>query len=688
MYKKYYWLNEDSRIFLSRGYLAEGETPEKRFRDIALNAEKILGISGFADKFEDYLSRGFYSLSTPVICNYGKQSGLPVSCFNSYIPDSMSGIMTKCAEVAIMSKNGGGTSGYFGDIRPRGSEISAGGNSSGPVHFMELFDKVASVVSQGKSRRGSFAAYLDVDHPDIKEFLKIRNDGHPIQEMSFGVNISDKWINDMLEGNQNNREVWALIIRKRFETGYPYINFIDNVNNNGPQVYKDLGMKIKSSNLCVAPETLLLTKDGYVPIEQLENEGVEVWNGECWSKSIVKKTGKNQKLLELTFVEYDFLACDYKKLNCTEYHKFYIGQDYVEKSAKDLEIDDCIIFKDEKGIWHNYYLCFKDFKGRYDDTYCVNEPLEHRVIFNGILTGQCSEIALFQDEENSFVCVLSSLNLLHWDEIKDTDAIETLIYFLDTVNEEFINKTENMKYMESAHNFAKNQRALGMGVLGWHSFLQSKMIPFESILAKGLNNSIFKIIREKADKATEELASFLGEAPLLKGYKRRNVTTQAVAPTTSSSFVLGQVSPSIEPLKDNYFVKDLAKGVFAYKNPFLEKLLIELDKNTPEIWESILNSGGSVQRLNFLSDAQKDVFKTFGEISQKEIIVQAAQRQQYIDQAQSINLFIHPNTPPREVSDLMLFAWREGIKSLYYQRSSGMSKLLNRSVMECKSCEG
>jgi len=269
----------------------------------------------------------------------------------------MQSILYKVAEVGMMSKLGGGTSGYFGDLRPRGSKISVGGESSGPIHFMELFDKVADVVSQGSARRGSFAAYMPVEHPDIEEFLQIRSEGHSIQNMSIGITISDSWMKSMVDGDKEKRKIWAKIIKKRFETGYPYLMFVDTINNNSPEVYKDKNLKINSSNLC-------------------------------------------------------------------------------------------------------------------------------------------SEITLSSDESNSFVCVLSSLNLLHWDEIIQTDAIETLIYFLDAINEEFIIKTENIKFMESAYNFAKNQRALGMGVLGWHSYLQSKMIPFESLKAKTLNNTIWKQIRD------------------------------------------------------------------------------------------------------------------------------------------------------------------------------------------------
>lgn len=547
-HKKYYWLNSHSRLFLERGYLDEGKQPEDRIREIADNAEQILGIKGFADKFEDYVARGFYSLSTPVWNNFGNKRGLPVSCFNSHISDTMQSILYKVAEVGMMSKLGGGTSGFFGDLRPRGAKISVGGESSGPIHFMELFDKVADVVSQGSARRGSFAAYIPIEHPDIEEFLQIRSEGHSIQNMSIGVTITDNWMQSMVDGDKDKRKIWAKLIQKRFETGYPYIFFTDTVNNNAPQSYKDKNLKVNSSNLC-------------------------------------------------------------------------------------------------------------------------------------------SEITLFSDENNSFVCVLSSLNLLHWEEMVKTDAIETMVYFLDAVNEEFIRKTANIQFMKSAHNFAKNHRALGMGVLGWHSFLQSKMIPFESMNAKMLNTSIWKTIREKADAATRQLAEQYGEPPILEGYGRRNVTTLAIAPTTSSSFILGQVSPSIEPLNSNYFVKNLAKGKFTYKNPYLKELLKKYEKNDDDTWKSILIRGGSVQHLEFLSKEEKDVFKTFGEISQKEIVIQAAQRQKYVDQSQSLNIMVGKDIAPKEVSTLLIEGWQMGIKTFYYQRSANPAQELARNILTCTSCE-
>lgn len=549
MTKNIYWLTENSRKFLSRDYLLKGETAERRIRDIAETAERILNIPKFADKVEDYIHRGFYSLASPIWSNFGRKRGLPISCFGSYIPDTLEGIFEKNSEVAMMTKHGGGTSAYFGGLRGRGAPITDNGESSGSVHFMELFDTTTSIVSQGSVRRGSFAAYLPVDHPDIDEFLKIRGEGHPIQEMSFGVCISDEWMKSMLDGNKEKRKVWGNIIKKRFASGYPYIMFSDNANNQAPQVYKDKGLKINNSNLC-------------------------------------------------------------------------------------------------------------------------------------------TEIMLSNSEEESFVCDLSSLNAEKYDEWKDTDAVETLVFFLDAVMTEFIDKTEGVKFMEAPRRFAINQRALGVGMLGWHSYLQSKLIAFESIDAKLANAEMWKLIRERADSATETLAEMYGEPPLLVGYKRRNATTLAIAPTVSSAFILGQVSPSIEPLNSNYFTDDLAKGKYSYRNPHLDKLLTEKGKNTPDVWRDILVHAGSVQHLDFFTAHEKDVFKTFGELSQKEIVIQAAQRQQYIDQGQSLNIMIPPKTPAKEVSQLMIFAWEQGIKTLYYQRSANPAQELARSILTCSSCEG
>jgi ribonucleoside-diphosphate reductase alpha chain len=299
----------------------------------------------------------------------------------------------------------------------------------------------------------------------------------------------------------------------------------------------------------------------------------------------------------------------------------------------------------------------------------------------------CSEICLPSDVENSFVCDLSSMNLLNFEKWKDTDAVEILTYFLDAIMEEYIEKTKDLPFMKKAHNFAKNHRALGLGGLGWHSYLQSKMIAFESTEAKIKNTQIWKLIEEKTILASKKMAELYGEPAVLKGYGMRNSTLVAVAPTTSSSFILGQVSPSIEPLNSNYFVKDLAKGKFTYKNPFLKEVLAKYDKDDSATWKTIMVHGGSVQHLDFLTENEKMVFKTFGEISQKEIVIQAAARQKYIDQSQSLNLMIHPDTSLKDVNELMIFAWESGIKTLYYQRGTNPSQELARNLLNCVSCE-
>lgn len=551
-YMVFQWLNEESRKFLSRGYLADGQAAEDRIRHIANTAEGYLGIAGFADKFYDYMGRGYYSLSSPVWANYGLKRGLPVSCFGSYIEDTMQSILYGHAENGMLMKSGGGTSGYFGEVRHRGAPITNSGESNGAVHFMQLFDTLANVVSQGNVRRGYFSSYLPLEHPDADEFLDIGTEGHPIQGMTTGVTVTTEFLERMKAGDAHARKVWAKVLQRRSEIGYPYILFTDNVNDGRPQVYKDKDMKVFASNMC-------------------------------------------------------------------------------------------------------------------------------------------SEIALPSSPTETFTCVLSSINLLHWDEIKETDAIETLTYFLDTVVTEFIDKTEGEAYYERANRFARGHRALGLGVLGWHSYLQSNLIAFEGRDAAKKNLEIAKILKERTYKASAELADLFGEPEVLVGYGRRNTTLMAIAPTKSSSTILGQVSQSVEPEFSNFYVKDLAKTKMTIRNPYLSKILVEMGKDTDEIWESVRKADGSVQHLNFLSDDLKNVFKTFSEINPHSIIDQAAIRQEYIDQAQSINLMIPADTPVKEINALYLYAHDMGVKSLYYQYGMSQAQALSRKkVMNegCASCEG
>jgi len=546
--ENFYWLNEESRKFLNEGYLLPGVTPEDRIRQIADTAERIMGINGFSDKFYGYMAKGFYSLATPVWMNFGLDRGLPISCYGIDIQDDTADIVRAAAEIGMLTKHGGGTAGFFGKLRHRGALIKSNGVSNGPISFMELFQSATNVITQGQARRGYFAAYLNIDHPDIEEFLKCREEGHPIQDIALAVTIPDYWMQEMIDGDKGKRAIMAKVHKKRSETGFPYIFFSDNVDKDKPQVYKDKDLKINHSQMC-------------------------------------------------------------------------------------------------------------------------------------------SEIIEYTDDEKTFVCCLSSLNLVHWDEIKETDAIETLTIFLDAVYTEFIEKAEGIPFFEKAVKFAKEHRSIGLGVLGWHSFLQSKMIPFEGMEAMYLNAEIFKTINERSLETSKKLAIFYGEPEMLKGYDERFTTRVAIAPTTSSSFILGQVSPSIEPLHSNYFLKDLAKGKFSYKNPYLEELLKNKGLDTPETWKSIMVKGGSVQHLEGLTKEEKDVFKTFGEISQMEIVKQAAQRQKWIDQAQSLNLMIHPDVPLKDVNALLIEAWKLGLKTLYYQRSVNIAQQVSRDILSCASCE-
>jgi ribonucleoside-diphosphate reductase alpha chain len=554
------WLTENSRKFLESGYLTGDTTPEERILEIAQHAEKILGIEGYAEKFYKYMSEGFYSLASPVWSNFGKKRGLPISCFGSCIADDMGDILYTQSEVGMMSKLGGGTSGYFGKIRHRGAEVKNNGSSSGSVHIMQLFEKMVDIVSQGSVRRGRFAPYLPIDHQDIHEFLEIGTEGNPIQELTHGVTVGDQWMQEMIDGDVEKRTLWAKVLQRRGEIGYPYIFFRDHANNGTVDVYKDKKLKIHGSNLC-------------------------------------------------------------------------------------------------------------------------------------------TEIMLPSNEDWSFVCCLSSMNLLHYDKWKDTDAVETLTYFLDAVMEEFITKLEVYKnstdrddqltftFMEKAYNFAKENRALGLGALGWHSLLQSRMLPFDSEEAFKLNSEIFKTIKDKSYKASEELAKLFGEPAVLKGYGRRNTTLNAIAPTTSSAFILGQVSQGIEPIWSNSYVKDIAKIKTTIKNPFLVDLLEEKGQNTTEVWRSIRDFDGSVQHLDFLSEHEKDVFKTYPEIDQTVIVYQAANRQNHIDQGQSINVMVHPDMPVKDVNNIYITAWKLGVKSMYYQHSMNAAQKFKQKK-SCDSCEG
>lgn len=408
-----------------------------------------------------------------------------------------------------------------------------------------------TLVCGNSSRRGFLTSYLKADHKDIIDFLDIGMPNNDIQHITTGVVFPRGYIQEMLNGDKNKREVYAKVLKRRSEIGFPYILFEDNAHENIPNPLRSRTKRIiDTSNIC------------------------------------------------------------------TE------------------------------------------------------------------VLGDVDPIS------ETFVCVLSSVNLLYYDQWKNTDLIYDLRIILDLFTQEYIDKARGRKGFDRAVKYIEEHRSVGLGVLGWHSYLQSKMIPIGSLQAFSLNNEIFSLLRSECDRANMWMAEKWGEAPYCKGFGLRGDLSIAIAPTKSTSFIMGGVSSGIEPIKSNYHEKVLAKIQSEYKNPELVKLLQSLDKDTEDVWDSISKNNGSVQHLDFLTKHQKDVFKTFSEVSQLDLIKLAAQRQKYIDQSQSLNLMIHPDTPPKDVSKLVLTAWEEGIKTLYYQYSINAAQQFSKELLECSNCEG
>jgi len=548
-FEPWYWLTEASKQYLESGYIS-GDIKE-HFWKMAEKAEKMLGKEGYAQRLYDNITKGWYLLPTPGITNFLDEKESAISCFGTYIDDTVLSLLLGDSEIGMMSKAGGGTSAWLNPIRPEGAPVSRGGFADGPMKYVKRLQETTGWINQS-NRRGKVAVWMDVENPEIHKFLTIKNKTSEIHEVPFGVTIGDEWIADMKNGDKEKQNIWATIIKKKFETGFPYLFFKDNVNKVAPQVYKDKGMVINHSNLC-------------------------------------------------------------------------------------------------------------------------------------------TEIMLSNDDRSSFVCCIGAMNLVHYEEWKDTDAVEILVYLLDTFLTDFINKNENNPLMQRPVNFAREQRAIGVGFSGWHSYLQSQMIPVESMEAKWKNIEIFKLIGEQSKAASKKMALEYGKPLLLAEdkYEMRHVTTNAGAPNTSSGDIFGAWSQSIELLLSNYFIKALAKVKKEQKNYWLQQLLIEKGQDTKEVWDSIMYNNGSAQHLTFLSEQEKNVFKTATEVSPMELLIQQAQRQKYIDQGISFNTFVVAGTPAKEVSDYYLKAHEMGIKSLYYQLNQNAAQQFTRkSMLECDFCAG
>jgi len=548
------YMDEISLATLSRGYLLEGETPKKAYWRVANAAAQRLEKPELAEKFFNIIWKGWLGLASPVLSNMGTNRGLPISCYGIDTPDSIRGISLTNAELMRLSSYGGGVGIGISRIRERGTPIKGNGKSEGVVPWCKIYDSSIIATNQGSVRRGAASVNLNVNHPDIKEFLQIRRPkGDPNRQclnLHQCVVIDDSFMRKIENREPASVELWLEILKSRMETGEPYIMFEDNVNSNNPLSYKMNNLKVSMTNIC-------------------------------------------------------------------------------------------------------------------------------------------SEITLFTDEEHSFICCLSSLNLAKWDEWKDTDTIELAIWFLDAVMQEFIDKTDGKESMIRTYNHARKGRALGLGVMGWHTFLQQKELPFNSIASTAYTHQIFSKIKMKSEEASRALALEYGEPLWCKGTGMRNTHLLAIAPTVSNSVITGGISAGIEPLPANIYVFNGARGTFIRKNKYLENLLENKGFNTEEIWGQIMEQNGSVQGLpdNILTPEEKELFLTFPEINQLELVRQAAIRQKYLDQTQSLNLSFSPTDSPKWINQVHMEAHKLGIKTLYYLRTDSVIKGdIGSRTDDCVSC--
>jgi ribonucleoside-diphosphate reductase alpha chain len=549
------WMNEVALSTISKGYLLPDETPKKAYRRVVSSIAFRLGRPDLENKFFKYIWNGWIGLASPVLSNTGTDRGLPISCFGIDTPDSIRGIGLTNAELMKLTSQGGGVGISLSRIRERGAPIKGNGRSEGVVPWAKIYDSTIIATNQGSVRRGAASVNLDINHPDIKEYLQIRRPkGDPNRQclnLHQCVVVDDTFMRKLNDRDEEAMGLWLEILKARVETGEPYVMFKDNVNKDNPMAYLMNNLNVSMTNIC-------------------------------------------------------------------------------------------------------------------------------------------SEITLHTDEEHSFICCLSSLNLAKYDEWKNTDVVETAIYFLDGVMEEFIQKTNGKESMIRTHRHAKKGRALGLGVMGWHTFLQKKDLPFTSISSTAWTHTIFSQIKLKAEAASRQLAEEYGEPVWCKGTGMRNTHLLAIAPTVSNSRIAG-CSAGIEPQPANVYTFNGAKGTFIVKNPELVTKLKSTKNNTEKVWDQILADNGSVQNLpaEVLPEEDKEVFLTFSEVNQLGLVQQAAIRQKYIDQTQSLNLCFDPTDSPRWINQVHLEAWKLGIKTLYYLRTDSVIKGdLGSRVADCVSCDG
>ena len=615
----------------------------------------------------------------------------------------------------------GGIGAYFGEIN----------GMTSAARWMKLFDQQAQVVSQGFVRRGASAFYTPLDHPDMLDIFNAK-DVHAAGDQRFKIDsniavcVSDEVMKKYFQGDAETKKLISKTLKMRLKYGSPYITFTGNANRHRPQWYVDRKMEIKHSQLCLLPFEKVLVKgrDGSiegVPIGKLaqvnsRGRSVTVFDGKSWVETTsFKPRGTEKRFLE---IELNGLT----KFYTTFDHTHVIEGTGERVKAKDLKINQLLLHHSLNKrctglrITHIKEIGWQDIKNAKDEsifdeppmTYCPTIPSTGLfALANGAVTGNCNEIYQYSDIDHSYICVLSSLNVAKYDEWKDAyfsdhSVPEWAIFFLDAVVEELISRLcipDALPWIPSmfsndadyyASQFAKpglekalrstiKGRALGLGTLGYHAYLMSKGIPFESEEARDLNIEIHKNVGYSSLVASEYLAEWLGECPWCEGYGYRNSQLNAIAPTTTNSILCGGITPGIEPIAGNIYEKVGAKTTAVRKNPYLEKLLEGKGQNTAEVWNKISSDQGSVKSLDFLSDYEKLIFKTFREIDPGEIIKQAADRQPFIFwQGQSLNLYYAHDTSAKKIVKDFLDAYRLGLKGLYYVRSNTKNQNSNK----------
>jgi len=571
------WANNQVYVdTISRGYLYNGEKPKDAYWRVCTTVAKRLGKPELATKFFDYIWKGWLCLASPVLSNTGLERGLPISCFGIDVADSIHDIGRKNLEMMLLAKHGGGVGIGINQIRPAGSPITGNGTTDGVVPFCKIYDSTILATNQGSVRRGAASVNLNIEHNDFEDWLEIREPKGDVNRQSLNLHqcalVGDKFMRKLEAGDKESRRKWANLLKKRRQTGEPYIMYRGNVNKQNPEAYKKNALKCYMTNIC-------------------------------------------------------------------------------------------------------------------------------------------SEIVLHTDESHSFVCCLSSLNLAKYDEWKDTDLIYTSTWFLDGVLEEFIQKAKYRQGFENSVRSAEKGRALGLGVLGWHTYLQQRGVSFESLTAQFETRRIFGQIQTETEQASRDLATEYGEPLWCVGTGMRNTHLRAIAPTVSNSKLAGGVSSGIEPIPANVYTEQSAKGTFIRKNKELEKVLRKAGINNKETWDKILADGGSIQDINELDKwcylkgkvtlcenvpeedepiPVKEVYKTFKEINQLELVRQAGIRQQYVDQAVSLNLAFPKEATPKWINQVHLEAWKQGVKTLYYVRTESVLRgdIAANAMKECTVCEG